>query len=119
MDKEQLQAKRNMVSLQIDQLNCKLKELDKQIEAIESGPVSAKEAYNKAESERHDLLSTFNDDEWFFEGFRRGEQNDRKRTRPLIDAVRKWIEAADESGIVQFGYNLLWHEFKTLEENEN
>lgn len=113
MELENLKAKRKMLQSMVKVKELEIEKLDKQIEAIENGPVSVEDILDKYlsiipnqhfNSEFRDALHSFGTE---------CEQNDRKRTQPLIDFANEisgklnnyWLPKLEEA-------------LKTLEENE-
>ena len=111
MTKADLESKKIYKQVMLKKLKYEIHKLDKQIEAIENGPVSAEEWVNNHwKSPCAEGVLEYSDLATAFEA---GEQNDRKRTQPLIDAAKNGLHN-------KFGW---WEEveeaLKTLEENEH
>lgn len=125
MDKEKLESNLKTLREVKDIINNRIAELDKQIEAIESSPVSVDEYLKPfiSDSKKPDS-DPYCQRCWVQgqrEGFKAGEQNDRKRTRPLIDAVKEWAEMTkgfNQSSLYEESKAIL-KALKTLEEYDS
>lgn len=125
MEKSNLEIRRGRLLADAKRISGYIAELDKQIEAIENGPVSVEalvESFlanlNPLSKHKHALEINMIHTDYLKYFAKECESNDRKRTQPLIDAVKEWLEAADKSSGIPFGYNILNHALSTLEENE-
>lgn len=123
MDKslEVLQARRNELFRRIENDQHQMKELDKQIEAIGNGPVSAAKWLNNNYTVEPNIGGFGPTD--MFESFKAGEANDRKRTQPLIDAAKGFMKFAEPNKLLPYNKSEAYfvamdQALKTLEENE-
>ena len=95
MDKKDLKTERQAKTRLIEMLSIDIAEIDKKIEAIENGPVSAKKWYEDKEKTEGVCTCCGSLMVGEIEIFKQGEQNDRKRTQPLIDAVKESLKTLD------------------------
>lgn len=116
MKNKDLKIERQAKAKLIEMLHQEIAEIDKQIYAIENEPLSTEDCILKVFSE---IDPDSPNREWIFrwhnllELARLCEQNDRKRTQPLIDAVKTYRV----TGAV-YDLEEMYKALKTLEENE-
>ena len=137
MELENLKAKRKMLQSIVKAKELEIEKLGKQIQAIENGPVSAEEWVDKTYGVVEILAEYFKCfpikypppytylKSHMLTSYKAGEQNERKRTQPLIVRLKEIFMAAIGQLEVE-GYDATAAEFetefeealKTLEENE-